>query len=224
MRKIYLTESQLHNIIESVCGGYLDTDINFSDAPESSIPLASNEVSVENPTSNSYKTDTDKVQKQRTPSIYGFRLASTTRSIYEQQLNEENSDLANKSINLTNQQIQQLKGILANNQNNKNANGYDRAQNWTESGKISYADAYRTLRDYQNKDYSENSIIPKEFINFLNGKINNGKAISQISRNTKSTSSKMSSSIMKKPRQSNNGQGHHSNGEKMNNGGTLYYK
>lgn len=94
--------------------------------------------------------------------------------------------------------------------------------NWLNAGKISYADAYRTLRDYQDGNYSDESILPDEFISFLKSKIGTAKMNSSIRRNSKTDGSKLVNANKTPNVKQGTGKGHH-DGEELNNGTVHYF-
>ena len=229
MKKIIFTESQIRRICEyykiNEDDLYLDTteDGNYPDGDN--IPFNLSQVSVSNgdaelggePTSDKFAA-----MHKQTP-YGGFR-----RGIYESHkkkiMTESNKDLDNNKIVFSQLQKQQLQTALNNNENNKNAKGYDRIRNWLNSGSISYADAYRTLRDHQDKNYNNESVLPSEFIAFLKQKIGNAKMISKTNRDSSNNSVNNLITTNKTPNaKSGTGKGHH-DGENINNGTLHYFK
>lgn len=225
MKKVIFTESQIRSILNHLQLNeddlYLDTteDGNYPD--ENSIPFNLGQITVSNGDSEEGgEPTTDKIAAMHKQTPYGgFR-----RGIYENKkkvVTESNQDLDRGNIKFSPLQRQQLQQAI-NNCEDKTVKGYDRMNNWLKAGKISYADAYRTLRDHQDGDYNEESILPDEFISFLKSKIGSAKMTSNVRRNSKTDANKLVNANKTPNTKQGTGKGHHE-GEQLNNGTVHYF-
>lgn len=230
MKKLLFTREQLHKICEHFKLNeddlYLDTTEDGNYPSNESIPYNFGSITVSNgtPEKNGLMT-TDKIDNMcKTHPYTAFKHGVyEDKSCKKKVLKESNKDLDNSSIKFNDLQIQQLQNALNKNGNNKTIKGYDRIQNWLKTGSISYADAYRTLRDHNNKDYDNESILPSEFISFLKSKINSGKIVSKIGRDSKTDANKLVGANKSPNAMYGTGKGHHS-GEKNGNSTIHYFK
>ena len=228
MKKLLFTREQLHKIFEHFNINeddlYLDTTEDGNYPSDSDMPFNLGKITVANgtPEKNGSLTGDKLYNMRKTHPYTGFRYG-----IYEGRkkkvLKESNSDLDKSSIKFNDLQIQQLTNALNKNGNNKTVKGYDRIQNWLKAGSISYADAYRTLRDHNDKNYNNESILPHDFISFLKNKINNGKFVSKVCRDSKTDVNKLVGTNKSPNAMHGTGKGHH-DGEKIGNSTIHYFK
>jgi hypothetical protein len=211
MKKIYITEKQLNEII--------GVDLSYLNRSEGNRPVTIGDEEIfttDNVDVDTEDPTTDKIAKSKYPrSYYGAKKRNITLncSMDKKKINESNQDLVDKYYNIPNKLYKLLKNNLS--QYSGDISGIKRLKNLIDMKSLSTNEMYRIKNKLSSleKDSDEYNLIGgDEMLRWVDKELKHAKNVSYNRKKINKDLGRENSFISSHNKNSNNGKGHTKNG------------